>query len=84
MILSFKLFIIKYLSISDPWQDLSDDYGKNGFGRINMLKTTNPHLKVLLAIGGWNEGSPKYSKMAGNAGKRGRFVKSALEFVRYV
>uniref|UniRef100_A0A336LTH1 Nucleoside diphosphate kinase n=1 Tax=Culicoides sonorensis TaxID=179676 RepID=A0A336LTH1_CULSO len=28
-----------------PWQDLPDDYGKDGFSRINNLKQRFPHLK---------------------------------------
>lgn len=34
-----------------------------------------------LAIGGWNEGSANYSRMAADSERRKRFVKSALEFV---
>lgn len=71
-----------YLSITDPWQDLPDDYGKDGFNRITRLKRGNPHLKVTLAIGGWNEGSANYSKLASDAGRRKVFVQQSLEFVR--
>lgn len=45
----------------DPWNDLYDDYGKGAFMRFTNLKTRNPSLKTLVAIGGWNEGSEKYS-----------------------
>ena len=38
------------------------------------LKNTNPDLKVLLAVGGWNEGSVKYSQMAANRNHRDTFV----------
>jgi len=40
-------------------------------------------LKVLLAVGGWNEGSEKYSKMAADPIKRGRFISSALDLLRF-
>lgn len=50
----------------------------------NCLKTEN-HLKcfkqISLAIGGWNEGSENYSRMAAEPERRKRFVKSALDFI---
>lgn len=58
------------IRVLDSWQDLPDNYGKNGFGRFNALREKNPRLKTLIAIGGWNEGSRKYS----------RFVVSFLSF----
>ena len=33
------------------------------FERFTGLKNQNPELKALLAIGGWNEGSIKYSQV---------------------
>lgn len=66
----------------DPWQDLKDNYGKAGFERINALKKTHPHLKVTLAIGGWNEGSKNYSIMAGDPMRRQMFVEQATSFIR--
>lgn len=66
----------------DPWQDLKEDYGKAGFDRINALKKTHPHLKVTLAIGGWNEGSKNYSIMAADPLRRQTFVQQATNFIR--
>ncbi|XP_075988351.1 chitinase 2 [Anticarsia gemmatalis] len=62
----------------DPWQDLEVDYGKAGYKRLVGLKQKYPHLKVTLAIGGWNEGSPKYSNMASKPESRAAFIKSVL------
>ena len=45
------------------------------------LKIGNPHLKVTLAIGGWNEGSKKYSAMAADPEKRKKFVESVVQFL---
>lgn len=70
------------IKVLDPWQDLPDNGGKNGFGRFNALKSRNPGLKTLIAIGGWNEGSEKYSVMARDPGSRARFVKNAVTFVK--
>ena len=39
-----------------------------------------PHLKVTLAIGGWNEGSKKYSNLAADPKKRKKIVNSATSF----
>lgn len=49
---------------------------------LTSLKKMNPHLKVNLAIGGWNEGSLKYSQLAADPAKRAKFVKNALEFIQ--
>ncbi|EAT33075.1 AAEL014667-PA, partial [Aedes aegypti] len=66
----------------DPWQDLKDNYGKGGYEKLVGMRSANPHLKVLIAIGGWNEGSERYSNMAANPERRQTFVKNALEFVK--
>nr|QIJ96694.1 chitinase 2a [Glyphodes pyloalis] len=65
----------------DPWQDLEVDYGKGGYKRIVNLKKRYPHLKVTIAIGGWNEGSLKYSNMAANRETREKFIKSVMAFL---
>ncbi|KAH8301895.1 hypothetical protein KR044_000452, partial [Drosophila immigrans] len=66
----------------DPWQDLKVDYGKGGYERLTALKNTHPHLKITLAIGGWNEGSQNYSTLVSNPLQRGLFVKQVTSFVR--
>lgn len=65
----------------DPWQDLEDNYGKGGYKKIVGFKSRYPHLKVTIAIGGWNEGSLKYSLMAEDPEKRTKFIKSVLHFL---
>ena len=45
----------------DPYNDLYEEWGKGAYERFTGLKKKNPGLKTLLAIGGWNEGSEKYS-----------------------
>lgn len=66
----------------DQWQDLTENYGKGGYSRITSIKRIHPHLKVTIAIGGWNEGSANYSAMAANPVGRSRFVSSAVEFLK--
>lgn len=67
---------------TDAWQDLKDNYGKGGYEKLTGMRAAHPHLKVLLAIGGWNEGSEKYSNLAANPERRQAFVKNALDFVK--
>ncbi|KAG8229433.1 hypothetical protein J437_LFUL000955 [Ladona fulva] len=66
----------------DPWNDLEEDYGLGAFHRFTQLKDTNPDLKALLAIGGWNEGSKKYSKMVSTAEGRKTFLVNAVDFLK--
>ena len=51
------------------------------FKKTVDLKEKNPDLKVMIAIGGWNEGSTKYSNMASNPQSRKTFIKSIMDFV---
>jgi chitinase len=41
----------------------------------------NPKLKVLLAIGGWNEGSENYSRMSASRDARASFVASVVDLL---
>lgn len=66
----------------DSWQDLPDNWGKDGFGRFNKLREQSPETKTLIAIGGWNEGSAKYSTVVSNPTTRAKFVKNVVEFVK--
>jgi chitinase len=67
----------------DSWNDLKDNYGKGAFDRFTTgLKAKNPKLKTIIAIGGWNEGSLKYSAMAENPSTRKIFVDSVVEFCK--
>ncbi|KAK8763642.1 hypothetical protein V5799_033754 [Amblyomma americanum] len=65
----------------DPYLDLKDNYGLGMYEKVNKLKTTHPQLKTLLAIGGWNEGSEKYSRMASTPEGRKRFAQSVSVFL---
>ncbi|XP_008556590.3 chitotriosidase-1-like [Microplitis demolitor] len=68
------------VKVLDPWNDLPN--GLDGFGRFNALRKKSPSIKTLVAIGGWNEGSLKYSKMASNQKSRERFADRAVAFVK--
>ncbi|VVD06029.1 unnamed protein product, partial [Leptidea sinapis] len=51
------------------------------FRKFNALKQNNPNLKTILAVGGWNEGSAKYSIMAANANLRKNFITSTTNML---
>nr|AQZ26770.1 chitinase 2 [Tigriopus japonicus] len=66
----------------DPWMDLEENYALAGFRKATELKHAYPNLKVTLAIGGWNEGSKKYSDLAADPEKRKVFVQSVVDFLQ--
>ncbi|XP_066091039.1 chitotriosidase-1 [Saccopteryx bilineata] len=52
------------------------------YREFNGLKQTNPKLKTLLAVGGWNFGTQKFTDMVATAQNRQTFVNSAIKFLR--
>ncbi|XP_060520817.1 acidic mammalian chitinase-like [Cylas formicarius] len=62
----------------DKYQDIE----KGGYAKFTGLKTYNKNLKTLIAIGGWNEGSSRFSPMVANAERRKELVKNAVKFLR--
>lgn len=65
----------------DPYNDLDDNYGKGNYKKMTALKHKYPHLTTTLAIGGWNEGSAKYSALAADPAKRKIFVESVIQLL---
>ena len=49
----------------DPENDFNENNGRGALLRFTGLKNQNPELKTLLALGGWGEGSEKYSNVGG-------------------
>ncbi|XP_066937419.1 chitinase-3-like protein 1 [Macrobrachium rosenbergii] len=73
------------IEVLDPWNELCpDEPGGHycAFERTVALKNYNPDLKVIIAIGGWNEGSEDYSVMAADHHKRSIFVSSVMTLIR--
>lgn len=62
----------------DKYQDIE----KGGYAKFTGLKSYNKNLKTLLAIGGWNEGSSRFSSMVASADRRREFVKNTVKFLR--
>lgn len=65
-----KIFFINSISFSGNYRSF-----------VN-LKSFNPSLKTLLAVGGWNEGSRRFSRLVETAENRRSFVRSAVAFLR--
>ncbi|XP_066581003.1 acidic mammalian chitinase-like [Prorops nasuta] len=70
------------IRVLDAWQDLPDNWGKDAFGRFNALRAKSPSTKTMIAIGGWNEGSVKYSEVASNPATRAKFVQNVVAFLK--
>lgn len=68
--------------VLDSWNDLPDNYGKDAFGRFNKLREQSPETKTLIAIGGWNEGSVKYSDVVADPVKRSAFTQNVIKFLQ--
>lgn len=54
----------------------------DNFKIFNDIKLKSPHIKTLVAVGGYNEGSYKYSIITGNPVLRANFIQSALDIVK--
>lgn len=63
----------------DPCGDIEKD-GIGNYRKMTMLRKQG--LKVLLGIGGWNEGSTNYSMMASSSDSRKTFIASTVKFLR--
>ncbi|KAK8752693.1 hypothetical protein OTU49_006905, partial [Cherax quadricarinatus] len=58
------------------------DINRKALERFVNMKSLNPRLKVLVAVGGWTEGSTKYSAMAKDHINRKAFINSAVQFIQ--
>ncbi|WP_309380989.1 glycoside hydrolase family 9 protein [Cerasicoccus frondis] len=76
------------IEIIDEWADVQRPYGDDQAGQELMgifnqyieLKEAHPHLKTLIAVGGWFD-SDRFSTIAATAAGREKFAESVREFV---
>lgn len=57
------------------------DYDQEYISKAIQLKVQYPHLKVLASIGGYNEGSYRFSMVARSDDIRQKFAMNVLDFV---
>lgn len=53
-----------------------------GYAKFTGLKTYNKQLKTMIAIGGWNEASSRFSPLVASSDRRQQFIKNILKFLR--
>jgi chitinase len=77
------------LALGDVCLDLGECEGRSGqggvgpggnFAQLRILKQRHPHLKLLVAVGGWT-GSGRFSDVALTAQSRRTFAESAVDVV---
>jgi len=66
-------------------QDYNGEYPQ--MVRMNSLKQTHPHLKTLIAVGGWSHNDPgqycnRFSDASGTTARRETFANSVIAFLR--
>ncbi|XP_046650642.1 mast/stem cell growth factor receptor-related protein Kit-like isoform X2 [Daphnia pulicaria] len=66
----------------DTYLDTEETGGRAQYKKVVSFKQKQPKLKVSIAIGGWNEGSGKYSDMAQTPETRKAFIQSVLAFIK--
>ncbi|XP_055954951.1 chitinase-3-like protein 1 [Patella vulgata] len=64
------------------WNDNSWNYPRGLYQRTLDLKKLNPSLKVMLAVGGWNEGVDAFSAMVSTWGNRQEFIRTSIQYLR--
>lgn len=76
------------IALYDPDLDVGDENWNSGLNwghgmirRMNELRNYNPNLATMISIGGWNEGSNKYSVMVRSASTRRTFIDSVVKFL---
>lgn len=76
------------IALYDPDLDDGDEDWNSGLNwghgmirRMVNLRTYNPHLTTMISIGGWNEGSDKYSMMVRDPSSRKIFIQSVLDLL---
>ncbi|PVD35636.1 hypothetical protein C0Q70_02599 [Pomacea canaliculata] len=61
------------------WNDIQYPYL---YRQFNDLKKKNPHLKTLLAVGGWTHGSGPFTQMVRDQSNRRIFLDHAVQYLR--
>ncbi|XP_056635629.1 chitinase-3-like protein 1 [Diorhabda sublineata] len=71
------------LYVVDPWASNDEDDGGHyhQFRSLAELKKSNPDLKLLLSLGGWNEGSKNFSIVSADPVRRIKLINEILPLI---
>ena len=64
------------------WNDESTEWSTGMYERMMKLRRSGSSPKILLAVGGWNHGSGKFSDMVQDEKKRATFISTAISFLQ--
>ncbi len=65
----------------NPTNDHGDQAALDNFEKLATLKEENPHLKLIMAVGGWSK-SENFSSTLNNPEGREHFARSVAEFMK--
>ncbi|XP_060065371.1 probable endochitinase [Ylistrum balloti] len=64
------------------WNDESTSWSTGMYERFNAMKSQNPSVKTMIAVGGWNLGSAPFTRIAASDQSRTDFANDAVKFLR--
>ncbi|XP_064594988.1 chitinase-3-like protein 1 [Liolophura sinensis] len=73
---------VKVNSVTADIQAFDQTDENDVFPAMSGLKTRNPNLKMILAVGGWNHGTNRFIRVADNPALLNSFVKNTVNYLK--